>query len=135
MTRGSVQPKHQIFVKGYGLLSFAKNMGKNIGENISKSWSCKYGAVTLACIAKVSDRTRQKLLGHAKQSAADVFKTASKKAIQKTAEATGTLIGNKIGNKITGVPKHPQQNNSETATIEYDKEIPKERYRSPEERQ
>ena len=29
MTRYSVQPR--IFVKGYGFLSFAKNMGKNIG--------------------------------------------------------------------------------------------------------
>ena len=45
-----VQPREQIFVKGYGLLSFAKNMGKNIGKNTSKnlrgkcsqktSWQC-----------------------------------------------------------------------------------------------
>ena len=28
MTRYSVQPRKRIFVKGYGLLSFAKNMGK-----------------------------------------------------------------------------------------------------------
>ena len=26
----SVQPRDQIFVKGYGFLSFAKNMGRNI---------------------------------------------------------------------------------------------------------
>ena len=32
-----VQPREQIFVKGYGLLSFAKNMGKNIGKNTSKN--------------------------------------------------------------------------------------------------
>ena len=38
------------------------------------------------------------LLDHAKQSATDSFKTASKKAIQQTAEATGNLIGNKIKN-------------------------------------
>ena len=31
MTRYSVQPRDRIFVKGYGFLSFAKNMGKNIG--------------------------------------------------------------------------------------------------------
>ena len=36
MTRYSVQPRDQIFVKGYGFLLFAKNMGKNIGENLSK---------------------------------------------------------------------------------------------------
>ena len=29
----SVQPRDQIFVKDYGFLSFAKNMGKNIGKN------------------------------------------------------------------------------------------------------
>ena len=30
MTRYSVQPTETIFVKGYGFLSFAKNMCKNI---------------------------------------------------------------------------------------------------------
>ena len=35
----SVQPKDRIFVKSYGLLFFAKNMGKNIGKNISKNLS------------------------------------------------------------------------------------------------
>ena len=29
--------RHQIVVKGYGFLSFARNMGKTIGKNISKS--------------------------------------------------------------------------------------------------
>ena len=37
MMRYSVQPRDQIFVKGYGFLSFAKNMGKNIGKNLSKN--------------------------------------------------------------------------------------------------
>ena len=58
MTRYSVQPRDRIFVKGYGFLSFAKNMGKNIGKNISKNLSGKHS---------------QKLLDHAKQSAADAF--------------------------------------------------------------
>ena len=35
----------------------------------------------------------------------------------------------------TYVSKNSQQNNPETATNEHDKEIPKERYISPEERQ
>ena len=35
MTRYSVQPRDRIFVKGFGFLSFAKNMGRNIGKNIS----------------------------------------------------------------------------------------------------
>ena len=37
--------------------------------------------------------------------------------------------------KITEVSKNPQQNNSKTVTNEHNKEIPKERYISPEERQ
>ena len=32
--RYSVQPRDQIFVKGYVFLSFANNVGKNIGKNI-----------------------------------------------------------------------------------------------------
>ena len=41
MTRYSVQPIDQIFVKGYGFLSFARNMGKNVGKNIRKNLSGK----------------------------------------------------------------------------------------------
>ena len=54
--------------------------------------------------------------------------------IQKTAEITGDLIGNKIAVKIIKVSKTSKQNNSETVKNENDKEIPKERYISPEER-
>ena len=42
MMRCSVQTRDRIFVKGYGFLSFAKNMGKIIGKNISKNVSGKY---------------------------------------------------------------------------------------------
>ena len=42
MTRYSVQPRDRIFGKGYGLLSFARNIGKSIGENISKNLIIKY---------------------------------------------------------------------------------------------
>ena len=41
MTRYSVQPRDEIFLKSYGFLSFAKNMGRNIAENISKNLSSK----------------------------------------------------------------------------------------------
>ena len=33
MTRHSVQPRDRIFVKGYGFLSFARNMSKSINKN------------------------------------------------------------------------------------------------------
>ena len=46
-----------------------------------------------------------------------------KRAIQKTAKVTGDLIGNKTVNKITKVSQ-----NSETATNEHGKEIPKKVY-------
>ena len=41
MTCYSVQPRDQIFVKAYGFLSFAKNMGKNIDKSVSKNLSGK----------------------------------------------------------------------------------------------
>ena len=104
----SVQPRDRIFVKGYGFLSFAKNMGKNVGKNISQNLSGKYSPGMLAM--------HQKLLDHGKQSATDACKTASKRAIKKSAEATGDLIGNKIANKIMKVSKKSKQNNSETIT-------------------
>ena len=84
MTCYVVQPRD--IVKGYGFLSFAKNMGKDIGKNITKSLNSKYS---------------QRLLGHAKQSAIGSFKTSSKRVIQKTAKATSDLIGNKIDDKIS----------------------------------
>ena len=107
--RYSIEPRDRIYVKGYGFLSFAKNMGKSLSN--------KYG---------------QKLLNSAKKSTTDAIKTASKRAIQKTAEATGDLIGNKIGDKITSVSKKSNNNNNNE-----DVEITahKKRYISPEERQ
>ena len=57
------------------------------------------------------------------------------KTIQ-TAEATGDLIGNIITDRITKVSKASPQNSSEIKIkSENDKEIPKERYVSAEERQ
>ena len=80
--RFSIEPTDRIYVKGYGFLSFVKNM--------SKTLSNKYG---------------QKLLNIAKKSTADGIKTASKRAIQKIEEASGNLIGNKIADKRTSVAK------------------------------
>ena len=111
----SVQPRDQIFVKGYGFLSFAKNIGKTISKNLN-------------------DKYNQKLFDHAKKSATDALKTSSKRVIQKTAEASGDLIGKNIADRITKVSKTLPKNNSETIKNEHDQEIPKERYLSPKER-
>ena len=64
--RYSVEPRDRICVKGYGFLSFAKNMGKNL-----------------------SNKHVQKLIDSAKKSTTDTIKKVSKRSIQKTAEATG----------------------------------------------
>ena len=59
MTRYLVQSRDCIFVRGYGFLSFVKNMSKYIGKNLSKNVSGKYS---------------QKLIDHANQSAANALK-------------------------------------------------------------
>ena len=103
----------RLYVKGYGFLSFAKNMGWNLSN--------KYG---------------QKRLDSTKKSTIDAIKTASKRAIQKTAEAAGDLIGNKIADKMSSVLKKStkQLQNNETE-VDAEKATPKKRYISPEERQ
>ena len=42
MMRYSIEPRDQTFEKGYGFLSFAKNMSKNIGKDMSKNLNSKY---------------------------------------------------------------------------------------------
>ena len=42
MTGSSVEPRDQMFVKGYGYLSFARNEGNIIDKNISRNLSSKY---------------------------------------------------------------------------------------------
>ena len=110
----SIEPRDRRYVKGYGLLLFAKNIGKNISNKYS-----------------------QKLVDSAKKSATDAIKTASKRGIQKTAEAPGDLIGNNIADKIRSVSKKsPKEFNSKgLSSNEANNEIPKERYISPKERQ
>ena len=85
--RYSIKPRDIIYVNGYGVLSFAENMGKSLSN--------KYG---------------QKHLDSAKRSTADSKNTASKRSIQKSAEATGDFIGNKIADKIRKVLKKTSNN-------------------------
>ena len=109
--RHSVEPRVRRYVKGYGFLSFARNIDTHAAK-VAKNMSNKYS---------------QKLDDIAKKSATDAIKTASKRAIQKTAEATGDLIGNKIAEKITSASKKSQN--------EVNNQILNERYISPKERQ
>ena len=113
--RYSIEPRDRIHVKGYGFLSFAKNMVKSLSN--------KYGL---------------ELLDTAKKSTTDAIKTAWKRTIQKTAEAIGDLISNKIVNKITSKSKKPVKelpNNDEREEENVEITTHKKRYLSPEERQ
>ena len=87
----SIEPRERRYAKGYGFLSFAKNMGTH-ATRVARNLNNKFG---------------QKLVNTAKKSATDALKIAGKRAIQKTAEATGDLVGNTIANKITIISKKP----------------------------
>ena len=83
-------------------------MSKNVGKNLSNKYN-------------------RKLLNSTKKSMTDAIKNASKRATQNTAEPTDELIGNKNACKITNLSRKSSQIN--------EKEIPKERYLSLQERQ
>ena len=65
--RYSIEPRERRHVKGYGFLSFARNIGTHAAK-AAKNMSNKYS---------------QKLVDTAKKSATDAIKTALKRAIQK----------------------------------------------------
>ena len=111
--RYSIEPRDRVYVKEYGFLSFAKNIGKYLCNKYS-----------------------QKLLDTAKKSATYAIKTPSKRVIQKTAETIGDLVGNKIADKITSLSKKSSKElpNDETE-VDVKRVTNKKRYMSPEERQ
>ena len=114
--RYSIESRERSYGKGYGFLSFARNLGTH-GTKVAKNLNNMYG---------------QKLSDFAKKSATDALKITGKRAIQKTAEATGDLEGNTITNKTTSISKNPASAPRSDAA---NNEIPKERYTSPQERQ
>ena len=91
--RYSIEPRERKYVKDYGFLSFARNLGIS-ATKVAKNSNNKYG---------------QKLADSAKTSATDALKFAGKRAIQKTTETTGGLVGNKIADKITSYSKKPSK--------------------------
>ena len=68
MQRYSGQPRGSIFIKGYGLLPFARNTGKNAGINISKNLTSIFS---------------QKILDYAKNLLQIHLKLLQKEQIQK----------------------------------------------------
>ena len=73
MRRYSIEPRTRKYVKGFGFLSFARNL------------SNKYG---------------KQLLDTAAKTEINALKTASQKVIHEATEATGEFLGNKIADKI-----------------------------------
>ena len=67
--RYSIEPRDRVYVKEYGFMSSAKNVGKNLINKYS-----------------------QKIIDTLKKSATNAIETASQRAIQKTAKATGDLV-------------------------------------------
>ena len=71
--RYSIEPRERRYVKGYGLMSFARNF---------------------------SDKYSKSLMDKGIDVSKKFAKTAGKKILKETAKATGDLIGNKIAGKI-----------------------------------
>ena len=92
--RYSTEPKFRKYVKGYGLLSFAR---------------------------KFKDKYGKKLMDTATKTGIDTAKTASKRVVQKAAEATGDLIGKKIADKITSIGKSKEKKKNQKKFIFHQK--------------
>ena len=76
--RYSTESRFRKYVKGYGLLSFARKCGN------------KYGKKLMDTVTKIE---------------IDAAKIASKRIFQKTAETTGDLIKNKMADEISSIVK------------------------------
>ena len=77
-------------VKGYGFMSFAKNLGSKYGKKIMNKG--------ISAASKFNQSKYGKML---KNQGTEFGKLAGKKIIHKSAEATGDLTGYKIADKIT----------------------------------
>ena len=86
--RYSIEPRDRIYNKGYGFLSFTKNMGRHANK-VAKNLSKKYG---------------QKLLDSTK-----IYNRCNKNIIEKSnsknSRNNGDLIGNKTADKVTCILK------------------------------
>ena len=79
--RYSIEPRERRYVKGYGLMSFARNF---------------------------SDKYSKSLMDKGIDVSKTFAKTAGKEILKEAAKATGYLIGNKIADKITSASKKSQ---------------------------
>ena len=123
--RYSIEPRERRYVKGYGFMSFARNLGHKYGKKLMNT-AIKTGT-------NFNSKYGKKLTDTAIKTGKDFATIAGKKIVHKTAEATGDLIGNKIADKITSASK--KSHHEEIQSNKVNNEILKERYISPKERQ
>ena len=80
------------YVKGYGFMTFAKNLGSKYGKKIMSKG--------ISITSKFNQSKYGKMLTN---QGSELRKIADKKILTKSAEATGDLIGWKIADKITSL--------------------------------
>ena len=88
--------KIRRYVKGYGFMTFAKNLGSN-GKIMNKG---------ISAASKFNQNKYGKMM---KNQGSEFGKIAGKKILTKSAEATGDLIGSKIADKMTSFKSKPQE--------------------------
>ena len=98
--------KIRKYVKGYGFMSFAKNLGSKYGKKIINKG-----------ISASKNFNQSKYENMLKNHGTEFGKIAGKKILTKSADTTGNLIGSKIADKITSFKSKPQE------TIEESEEI------------
>ena len=124
--RSSIEPRKRGYVKGYGFMSFARNVGNKYGKKLMNT-AIKKGT-------NFNSKYGKKLRDTAIKTGENFATISGKKIVHKSAEATGDLIGNKTADKITAEPSK-KSHKEEIQSDEVNNEIPKERYISPKERQ
>ena len=99
--------KIRRYVKGYGFISFAKNLGSKYVKKIMNK-----------VISPASKFNQSKYENMLKNQGSEFGKIAGKKILTKSAEATGDLFGSEIADKTTSFKSKPKEK-----IIEEDEEI------------
>ena len=84
--------KIRKYVKGYGFMTFSKNLGSKYGKKITNKG-----------ISTASKFNQSKYGNMLKKHRSGFGKIAGKKILTKSADATGDLIGSKIAERITSL--------------------------------
>ena len=93
--------KIRKYVKGYGFMSFAKNLGRKYGKKIMNKGISAASKFNQSKYGKVLKKEESKFL-----------KTSAQKALEKAAPAVEDYIGSKIAEKLTSslkVSEKPQE--------------------------